>query len=94
MRQSEVRAENAHHARDLFVNDLERSWMHYLRDEENLSFIRRKIVNFIAQIYIFPFIDCLLLLFNVFYHRSDREIPTAAAFAAVLNMSSSGHVDK
>ena len=47
-----------------------------------------------AEIYIFPFIDCLLLLFNVFYHRSDREIPTAAAFAAVLNMSSSGHADK
>ena len=36
--------------------------------------------------YIFPFIDCLLLLFDAFYHRSDREIPTAAAFAAVLNM--------
>ena len=68
--------------------------MHYLRYEENLSFTRRKIVNFIAEIYIFPLIDCLLLLFNVFYHRSDREIPTAAAFAAVLNMSSSGHVDK
>ena len=65
--------------------------MHYLRYEENLSFTRRKIVNFIAEIYIFPFIECLLLLFNVFYHRNDREIPTAAAFAAVLNMSSSGH---
>ena len=25
---------------------------------------------------------------------SDRENPTVAAFAAVLNMSSSGHVDK
>ena len=34
-----------------------------------------------------PFIDCLLLLFNIFYHRSDREIPTAAAFTAVLNRS-------
>ena len=31
------------------------------------------------------------LIFNVFYHRSNREIPTAAAFTAVLNMSSSGH---
>ena len=59
-----------------------------------MSFARRNVVNFIAEIYIFPFIDCLLLLFNVFYHRSDREIPTEAAFAAVLNMSSSGHVDK
>ena len=57
----------------------------------NLSFTRRNVVNFIAEIYIFPFIDCLLLLFNVFYHRSDREIPTAAAFVAVLSMSSSGH---
>ena len=53
----------------------------------NLSFTRTNVVNF----YIFPFIDCLLLLFNVFYHRSDREIPTAAAFVAVLNVSSSGH---
>ena len=87
MRQSEVRAENAHHARDLVVNDLGCIiW--------DMRKIWRKIVNFIAEIYIFPFIDCLLLLFNVFYHRSDREIPTAAAFAAVLNMSSSGHVDK
>ena len=56
-----------------------------------MSFARRNVVNFIAEIYIFPFIDCLLLLFNVFYHQSDREIPTEAA---VLNMSSSGHVDK
>ena len=52
-----------------------------------MSFTRTNVVNF----YIFSFIDCLLLLFNVFYHLSDREIPTAAAFVAVLNMSSSGH---
>ena len=59
-----------------------------------MSLGRRNVVNFIAEIYIFPFIDCLWFLFNVFYHRSDREILTEAAFAAVLNMSSSGHVNK
>ena len=28
----------------------------------NLSFARRNVVNFIAEIYIFPFIDCVLLI--------------------------------
>ena len=60
----------------------------------NLSFTQRNVVNFIAEAYICPSMDCLLLLFNVFYHQNDCEIPTAAAFAAVLNMSWSGHVDK
>ena len=78
------------HARDLVVNHLGCD----IRDVRKFVFYPKNVVNFMAEIYIFPFIDCLLLLFNVFYHRRDREIPTAAAFAAVLNMSSSGHVDK
>ena len=68
------------HARDLVVNHLGCD----IRDVRKFVFYPKNDVNFMAEIYIFPFIDCLLLLFNVFYHRSDREIPTAAAFAAVL----------
>ena len=75
------------HARDLVVNHLGCD----IRDVRKFVFYPKNVVNFMAEIYIFPFIDCLLLLFNVFYHRSDREIPTAAAFVAVLSMSSSGH---
>ena len=93
MRQSKVRAENAQHARDLVVNHLGCD----IWDMRKFVFYPKKYSrfhHFIYSTYSFPFIDCLLLLFNVFYHRSDRESPTAAAFAAVLNMSLSGHVDK
>ena len=87
MCQLKVRAESVQHTRDLVVNH---------SGYEEICLLPKKYSQFhrLNLQYIFPFIDCLLLLFNVFYHRSDREIPTTAAFAGVHNMSSSGHMDK
>ena len=79
MRQSKVRVENAPHARDLVVNHLGCD----IWDMRKFFFYLKKYSQFhrLNLQYIFPFIDCLLLLFNVFYHWSDRESATAAAFA-------------